>query len=862
MKELHQLYHFLGSIKFAIILITLTAVFVIAGTILEAHTQSHLFSANFTYQHPVFIGLIWGFFINILISALRRYPFKWRHVPFLITHLGLLMLLSGVIIKSYWGIQGSMSIVEGGTSQRLFQPHTYALHIEKKSATPWGKNITLDFPFEKVLRQKVTFDGIHVQLAHYAQHAQERKQTWIKGNYAYMKGFNPIPIQAFIPSKPLIIQDRVCIHHENATPWSLLALTTHHIEQASKEAYLQGLMLKIKQRNQEESLTEIPLIKALEAPFEWQGNLLTCILNWNYLPTEGLSEPSLEIMHGSEKMRIALSGPDSLINQNISSPHRGKLPFVIDLIREPLLALIQDEHEDDHLLFFNPYGEIHTAVFNHDHLSSLIVYDEGFGGYTVHAPFPFLDIPSGRNEKEQAELHRLAVQLRQSLQQSSELSPPLKLLKQAAQSLHRDPVETILTFLQAWDHSSHLLYEEPYDAHMNSLAHAIDWSHVSQKERYACGWLCTLLEEMDAKLKQGATFIEILKMKGWPFIDSFISPEIQELDQQITLFAQQLFTAAAQLPPPPLMPESQPIKGLSAYLKAYGISLPSIRQPIETSSSLKNHFAAKLFHTLAKKAVDSSETDHTKPIIEIIPFLSENSQSFRDLQKAYSFFQKQTSHDRSINPTKENIIYALYITSPIEKEHLTESEILRLTTSLNAQEVILEAPLTLNQKAILASKKWENHLPLITLEFTRGNEKDSMTLTYDKQGTGLLWPIFKGEYIVRFQPLFLEIPYKIRLHDARQINYPGSNQPYSYESDLMITDLKNSTVVEKTISMNNVYETDKGYRFYLSNLTPPQEVTAQRIQLVVNYDPAKYLLTYPGAFIMCVGIVLLFWMKR
>ena len=34
------------------------------------------------------------------------------------------------------------------------------------------------------------------------------------------------------------------------------------------------------------------------------------------------------------------------------------------------------------------------------------------------------------------------------------------------------------------------------------------------------------------------------------------------------------------------------------------------------------------------------------------------------------------------------------------------------------------------------------------------------------------------------------------------------------------------------------------------------------LQIVVNYDPAKYWLTYPGAIILSLGILLLFWQKR
>ena len=121
------------------------------------------------------------------------------------------------------------------------------------------------------------------------------------------------------------------------------------------------------------------------------------------------------------------------------------------------------------------------------------------------------------------------------------------------------------------------------------------------------------------------------------------------------------------------------------------------------------------------------------------------------------------------------------------------------------------------------------------------------------------WPTGNGEYLLRFQSQHQPIPYRVRLRDARQINYPHSLQAKSYESDLWITDLQTGASVDSTISMNHVYQTWDGYRFYLANILPLEEIAPQRVQIIVNHDPAKYLLTYPGGVILSLGIVLLFW---
>ena len=62
--------------------------------------------------------------------------------------------------------------------------------------------------------------------------------------------------------------------------------------------------------------------------------------------------------------------------------------------------------------------------------------------------------------------------------------------------------------------------------------------------------------------------------------------------------------------------------------------------------------------------------------------------------------------------------------------------------------------------------------------------------------------------------------------------------------------------------MNSVHETWDGYRFYLSAISKPSLHALKSAQIIVNRDPAKYFLTYPGIFLVFMGTILLFWFKR
>ena len=143
------LYRFLGNVRFALMLIFLTTLFVVAGTFIESFFDSHAFAARFTYSNPLFLLILGGFFINILFSALQRWPFKYKHIPFLMTHLGLLMILLGTFVKNIWGIQGNMVIHEGGGKQEILLPSTQAILLEsfdkKKQLLPIQHSESGDF---------------------------------------------------------------------------------------------------------------------------------------------------------------------------------------------------------------------------------------------------------------------------------------------------------------------------------------------------------------------------------------------------------------------------------------------------------------------------------------------------------------------------------------------------------------------------------------------------------------------------------------------------------------------------------------------------------------------------------------------
>ncbi|MDP1834479.1 MAG: hypothetical protein Q8K75_00990, partial [Chlamydiales bacterium] len=476
LTAMKRLYHFIGGIYFAIILIATTTAFVIAGTFLESFADSHKFAAAFTYSSPLFTLLLCGFFVNILVSSLRRWPFKPRHIPFLITHLGLLMLLSGAIGKIFFGVQGTLRVVEGSGSHRILLPDTHAVEITSPEATTY---------WLASLNDSCKVGDTEIQCITWRPNSRERLEFWIKGSQAYINGLPPFPVVDWTPGQELA--PTITARTETAENWEFAAYRTHDLPALAKATY------------------------AADGPIDFS-------------PVTGFG-------------KVSNGRP-----------------------REPSLILVEDTFGDNHLWAYYADGRIASEVFRRESIESLIAYGDGYKGYAIESAL-----------------------------------------------------------------------------------------------------------------------------------------------------------------------------------------LPS-----------------------------------------------------------------------------------------------------------------LECPITRSHTAQAPCNKLEDNLPLIVLKAF----DEEIPLTFDRFAIGMRWPILKGKYLVRFQPMSSDIPYHIRLHTAKQTNYPGGSQPYRYEAMITVTDRRDSTITETTLSMNKVHETWDGYRFYLSNIAPGNEGALHQVQIVVNHDPVKYWLTYPGAIFMSLGVILLFLFNR
>lgn len=108
---------------------------------------------------------------------------------------------------------------------------------------------------------------------------------------------------------------------------------------------------------------------------------------------------------------------------------------------------------------------------------------------------------------------------------------------------------------------------------------------------------------------------------------------------------------------------------------------------------------------------------------------------------------------------------------------------------------------------------------------------------------------------LRTQPL----GFRLRLRDFRVQNYPGTQRPASFESDVTVIDDSNGNVRDELIQMNRPLSF-RGYRIFQSGYQQLPGVPEVSV-LTVARDPGIPL-KYAGAVVLIGGLLMMFYTKR
>ncbi len=115
----------LRSVKLAVSLLVVIAAVLIVATLLknQAEARRHI------YHSWWFISLLGLFCLNLLLCSMGRWSFRVRRLGTTMTHIGVLVMVVGVVTGAIWGERGFMQLYIGDSGQTCYMSDSEKMAI-------------------------------------------------------------------------------------------------------------------------------------------------------------------------------------------------------------------------------------------------------------------------------------------------------------------------------------------------------------------------------------------------------------------------------------------------------------------------------------------------------------------------------------------------------------------------------------------------------------------------------------------------------------------------------------------------------------------------------------------------------------
>lgn len=138
LRGFDTIYRFLASLKLAVFSLLSLAAVLAFGTFFES-TYGTAAVQEYVYQSKGFALLLAFLAANIFCAAAIRFPWAQRQTGFVITHVGLLIVLTGSFVSIRGNDEGQVGIIEGSRSDelvRIDQPAIRVQELDRKTGEP------------------------------------------------------------------------------------------------------------------------------------------------------------------------------------------------------------------------------------------------------------------------------------------------------------------------------------------------------------------------------------------------------------------------------------------------------------------------------------------------------------------------------------------------------------------------------------------------------------------------------------------------------------------------------------------------------------------------------------------------------
>lgn len=154
----NKVERFLGSLKFAVVIILLFSIAMIIGTFLESYYGTD-FANRVVYKTSAFMLIQFGMLMSIIFAAFLRLPPKKRLYGFYTIHSGLIIIGVGSMITYVAGVDGSITLSPNEPSRQVI----LSSDVLKFTYPEEGKQVTSELPYSAFSTEiNDDYDGIKV----------------------------------------------------------------------------------------------------------------------------------------------------------------------------------------------------------------------------------------------------------------------------------------------------------------------------------------------------------------------------------------------------------------------------------------------------------------------------------------------------------------------------------------------------------------------------------------------------------------------------------------------------------------------------------------------------------------------------
>lgn len=241
----NKLVKYLGSLHLAVTLLVTLAALLSVATILESkHGTEYIMRT--IYRTAWFETILIGIWINIFFATVLRFPFRRSKLGFFLTHCGILTILIGSLMTRLQGQEGTITLLEG-TSSNMLNLQGNALVLREASSQ---KILFKDNVEELSLPTQLNFNGSNITVTEYHPHSTM--------SHIYRVGQSDLPFDSSNPALEFTIRSSMFnldqwLIHSNADLLSANVLRMGPARISLKKMpkkEIQGLMDKVQNEQQ------------------------------------------------------------------------------------------------------------------------------------------------------------------------------------------------------------------------------------------------------------------------------------------------------------------------------------------------------------------------------------------------------------------------------------------------------------------------------------------------------------------------------------------------------------------------------------------------------------------------------------